>query len=359
MKVRGLGIKGYKGKQAALRRKRKREKWEAHLESCRQARLERRQQIEARKLERASRPKKQIRVAKPLVVPWPAVETAPPDWMQWAFGMDPAVALAMVNSLTDQEASVCERTAMGTSAEDIHWELNLTRSEVWHIHQEIFRKLQTNALGVPRVWFCAFMGQAEHRHWIGERSKGTGGSVKREETKLYSLLNRCPMNNDPRECLRLVRKLRPRQRWVIERLMIGKTKAEIIAEQGFVGKLKRIIERGKRRLGVKTVQEIGRVWWSAMAIGVPWEEANPSEHVKKIRRMLARRERVAAARRAGKSQRTIAEEEGVYQVQIWKDLKALAAQGVDLEPVGGQVIGKDGRSFANGKLGLRVRPPSG
>ena len=58
-----------------------------------------------------------------------------------------------------------------------------------------------------------------------------------------------------------------------------------------------------------------------------------------------RRERVAAARRGGKSITVIAKEEGVSTAQVQRDLQKTAHfdGGVKVEPEGGKVQGKDGR----------------
>lgn len=60
-------------------------------------------------------------------------------------------------------------------------------------------------------------------------------------------------------------------------------------------------------------------------------------------RIKARRERVAAALREGKSQGAIAQEEGVAQGTVSADAAKLAAGGVDVTPAGGKIVGADGR----------------
>ena len=54
-----------------------------------------------------------------------------------------------------------------------------------------------------------------------------------------------------------------------------------------------------------------------------------------------RRERVAASRVEGDSLRTIAEEEGVSQATVRRDLEEAESQGIPAKPAGGKVKGKD------------------
>jgi hypothetical protein len=61
------------------------------------------------------------------------------------------------------------------------------------------------------------------------------------------------------------------------------------------------------------------------------------------RRAQARRERVAAARAEGMSQRAIAEQEGVSQTQVQRDLGAVTDTGVSVDPPGGTITGIDGK----------------
>jgi hypothetical protein len=53
--------------------------------------------------------------------------------------------------------------------------------------------------------------------------------------------------------------------------------------------------------------------------------------------------RVAEKRQEGNSTRAIAEEEGVSQPQILRDLKAATDTGVSVQPEGGKVLGLDGK----------------
>jgi hypothetical protein len=61
------------------------------------------------------------------------------------------------------------------------------------------------------------------------------------------------------------------------------------------------------------------------------------------KRAQARRERVAAARAAGQSTRAIAEQQGVSQTQVQRDLKEATEPGGSVEPPGGKITGKDGK----------------
>jgi hypothetical protein len=61
------------------------------------------------------------------------------------------------------------------------------------------------------------------------------------------------------------------------------------------------------------------------------------------KRAEERRQRVLAARQAGQSERTIAEEEGVSPATIHSDVETLTARGEQCSPDNGMVTGKDGR----------------
>jgi ParB-like chromosome segregation protein Spo0J len=56
-------------------------------------------------------------------------------------------------------------------------------------------------------------------------------------------------------------------------------------------------------------------------------------------------ERVAAGRRQGKSQRRLAQEEGVSRAQIRADLQEAGGQGCPPEPEGGLTAGRDGKNY--------------
>jgi hypothetical protein len=60
-----------------------------------------------------------------------------------------------------------------------------------------------------------------------------------------------------------------------------------------------------------------------------------------VKRIEDRRERVAAARRQGKSLRVIADEEGVSEKTVRGDLAVSTAEGYAVEPEGGKVKSKD------------------
>jgi len=70
-------------------------------------------------------------------------------------------------------------------------------------------------------------------------------------------------------------------------------------------------------------------------------------------------DRVAAARRAGKSLRAIADEVGVGESQVRRDLEAAAATapGGAVDPEGGTVKGKDGRNRKARRDGGRPKAP--
>jgi hypothetical protein len=63
-----------------------------------------------------------------------------------------------------------------------------------------------------------------------------------------------------------------------------------------------------------------------------------------IARAVARRERVAEAKRAGKSNVEIASTEGVGESTIRNDLKVLRSQGANVDPPDGQIIDSKGRA---------------
>jgi biotin operon repressor len=65
--------------------------------------------------------------------------------------------------------------------------------------------------------------------------------------------------------------------------------------------------------------------------------------------------RVAEPRRNGKSGRQIAEEEGISEKQVRKDLKQTTADGYAVEPEAGQVLGQ-GQRLSRPHIPLRLRP---
>jgi ParB/Sulfiredoxin domain len=79
-----------------------------------------------------------------------------------------------------------------------------------------------------------------------------------------------------------------------------------------------------------------------------------------IKRLKAERVgRVVAARREGMSYRKIAEQEGVSEKQVREDLKKATAEGYAVDPRGGQVKCKDGRTrSATRKRKPKPRQPS-
>lgn len=76
-----------------------------------------------------------------------------------------------------------------------------------------------------------------------------------------------------------------------------------------------------------------------------------------LARVEARRTRVAEARRAGKSTRAIADDEGVDQKTVRRDLDAATEAGASVEPEGGTVVGKDKKKRAASKPKKADPPP--
>jgi len=104
------------------------------------------------------------------------------------------------------------------------------------------------------------------------------------------LLDQNIFNNDPRECLSLVRSLRPREYQVIELAMMGRTLLETMDELGISFELcQQYFKKARKKLGCSGVDRkdkawkkdgrwsIGRVWWSALTLGVEWENKWGSE----------------------------------------------------------------------------------
>lgn len=108
---------------------------------------------------------------------------------------------------------------------------------------------------------------------------------KLKRQALYELLNENIFRNDPRECLRLVRTLWPREYQVIEMAMMGRNNIETADELKLPLKTAmKYFKRARRKLGCPGVSKgkrefssdnrwsIGRVWWSAMTLGIEWEK---------------------------------------------------------------------------------------
>jgi hypothetical protein len=104
------------------------------------------------------------------------------------------------------------------------------------------------------------------------------------------------------------------------------------------------LQRACVRLGVKPAYQPLPPAWTP-------EEFVESQNVHRrhetqeaaLRRVDARRERVAAARADGRSTRAIAEAEGVSQTQVRRDLAQATEPGGSVEPPDGKVVGKDGK----------------
>lgn len=82
-----------------------------------------------------------------------------------------------------------------------------------------------------------------------------------------------PFNCDARESLALIRTLSKYQRQVVERLMLNREIREIADEMGVKNRVvtDRLL-RAMRKLRVREHVQIGRIWWSAMTLGVWWED---------------------------------------------------------------------------------------
>jgi FixJ family two-component response regulator len=75
-----------------------------------------------------------------------------------AFGMDPAEARRLVNSLTPRERQTAERIAMGMTQVEIAKELGISPKTLDIFRGKVKRKFKTSLHGIPRVWFCALLG---------------------------------------------------------------------------------------------------------------------------------------------------------------------------------------------------------
>jgi FixJ family two-component response regulator len=75
-----------------------------------------------------------------------------------AFNFDPAIARAMVNSLTPRERQTAERIAMGMAQAEIAKELGISPKTLDIFRGKVKRKFKTTMHGIPRIWFCAILG---------------------------------------------------------------------------------------------------------------------------------------------------------------------------------------------------------
>jgi len=74
------------------------------------------------------------------------------------FGMDPAEARKMVDSLTPRERETAERIAMGMTQAEIAKDLGISPKTLDIFRGKVKRKFKTSLHGIPRVWFCALLG---------------------------------------------------------------------------------------------------------------------------------------------------------------------------------------------------------
>ncbi|MBI2807156.1 MAG: hypothetical protein HYX68_19415 [Planctomycetes bacterium] len=76
-----------------------------------------------------------------------------------AFSLDPAVARAMVESLTPRERQTAERIALGMTQPEIAKELGISPKTLDIFRGKVKRKFKTTMHGIGRVWFCAMVGR--------------------------------------------------------------------------------------------------------------------------------------------------------------------------------------------------------
>jgi FixJ family two-component response regulator len=76
-----------------------------------------------------------------------------------AFGMDPAEAHKLVDSLTPRERQTAERIAMGMTQADIAKELGISPKTLDIFRGKVKKKFKTTMHGIARVWFCAMVGK--------------------------------------------------------------------------------------------------------------------------------------------------------------------------------------------------------
>jgi two-component system, LuxR family, response regulator FixJ len=71
------------------------------------------------------------------------------------FGMDPAKAQALVDSLTPREKQVAEMIAMGVPQKDIAKKLGISTKTLDIFRGNVREKLGATTHGIGRIWFCA------------------------------------------------------------------------------------------------------------------------------------------------------------------------------------------------------------
>jgi DNA-binding CsgD family transcriptional regulator len=75
-----------------------------------------------------------------------------------AFGMDPAEAQKLVDSLTPREHQTAERIAMGMTQAEIAKELGISPKTLDIFRGKVKKKFKTTMHGIGRIWFCALVG---------------------------------------------------------------------------------------------------------------------------------------------------------------------------------------------------------
>ncbi len=71
------------------------------------------------------------------------------------FGMDPAKAQSLVDSLTPREKQVAEMIAMGVPQKDIAKKLGISTKTLDIFRGNVREKLSATTHGIGRIWFCA------------------------------------------------------------------------------------------------------------------------------------------------------------------------------------------------------------
>jgi DNA-binding CsgD family transcriptional regulator len=74
-----------------------------------------------------------------------------------AFGLDPAEAQALVDSLTRRERQTAERIAMGMTQMEIAKELGISPKTLDIFRGKVKKKFKTTLNGIARIWFCALL----------------------------------------------------------------------------------------------------------------------------------------------------------------------------------------------------------
>ena len=76
-----------------------------------------------------------------------------------AFGMDPAEAQTLVDTLTPRERQTAERIAMGMTQAEIAKELGISPKTLDIFRGKVKKKFNTTMHGIARIWFCALLGK--------------------------------------------------------------------------------------------------------------------------------------------------------------------------------------------------------